>query len=305
MRLVLLVCVALCGCSMEPETEVRENLPPLTSDAEIDAAARAPVQAGDESYVAEIAPFQVMDNLYYVGAEGVSSFLITTPDGHFLIDGGIEQTAPMIEAHIAALGFSVDDVRFLLNTHAHYDHAAGLAMLRRDSGAVFLASEADKPFLEAGRISYGPSADRSYPAVRVDRIVGDGERITLGDVTLTAHLTPGHTPGCTSWSLDVSSAAGTPHRAFITCSETVAGQQLQPESYPGMIASYRSTFSRVRAIRADVFLGSHGSFFDLEGKRERQIAGNADAFVDPGGLQNYNDAMEAVFESVLARESAR
>jgi metallo-beta-lactamase class B len=253
--------------------------------------------------VKEITPFQIMANIYYVGPEGVSSFLITTPEGDFLIDGGAPQTAPLIEANIAKLGFSISDVRYLLNTHAHYDHAGGLAQLKRDSGAIFAASAADRPFLEAGRINYGPSAEVNFPPVRVDRVVADGDTLTLGGVTLTAHLTPGHTPGCTSWSLDVHGSDGTPHHAFIDCSETVAGQRLAPESYPGMVQNYRNTFAKVRALRADIFLGSHGSFFDLVGKRARQIAGDANAFVDPQDLQRFNDTMEAAFNAELARES--
>ena len=278
--------------------------PPLASDAEITAAAQAPVSARDQPYVTPLAPFQVMGNLYYVGPEGVSSFLITTPQGHFLIDGGAAQTAALIERSIAELGFSIRDVRYVLNTHAHYDHAAGLAQLKRDSGATFAASASDKPFLEAGRIGYGPSADVRFPPVKVDRIVADGDTLTLGGVTLTAHLTPGHTPGCTSWSFDVRGADGVAHSAFIDCSETIAGQRLVPESYPGMVRDYRATFVRVRAVHADVFLASHGVFFDLLGKRGRQIAGDANAFVEPDGLQRYNDAMEAAFEAELAREGA-
>jgi len=298
-RAFLFAALALTGAMASADAQT-----PLATDADIDAAAHAPVSANDRSYVVEIAPFRIMDNLYYVGAEGVSSFLITTPAGDFLIDGGAAQTAPLIEAHIAALGFSIRDVKILLNTHAHYDHAAGLAMLKRDSGADFAASAGDRPFLEAGQVNYGPSADARYPAIRVDRVVADGDQLTLGGVTLTAHLTPGHTPGCTSWSLDVRGADGAPHRAFIDCSETVAGQRLAPESYPGMVANYRATFAKVRALEADIFLASHGSMFNLDAKRARQIAGDANAFVDPTGLQHYNDAMEAAFNMELAQESA-
>jgi metallo-beta-lactamase class B len=245
-----------------------------------------------------------MGDLYYVGAEGVSSFLVVTPQGDFLIDGGIAQAAPLIERHIAALGFSIHDVKYLLSTHGHYDHAGGLAQLKRDSGAVMAASAGDKPFLEAGQVNYGPTAAVHFPAVRVDRVVAEGDRIALGGVTMTAVLTPGHTPGCASWAVDVTGADGSTHHAFIDCSQTVAGQRLAPEAYPGMIANYRATFAKVRAIRADIFLASHGVFFDLDARRARQIAGDANAFVDAGALQHYNDDMEAQFNAALARESA-
>jgi metallo-beta-lactamase class B len=304
MRAILICALLLSGCAGAAALRDVANTP-LASDADIAAAANAPVSSQDQPYVTQFAPFQVMGNIYYVGPAGVSSFLITTAEGHFLIDGGIPQTAPMIEANLAALGFSIRDVRYLLNSHAHADHAGGLAQLKRDSGAFFAASAADRPILEAGRISYGPSADFGFPPVRVDRIIADGDTLTLGGVTLTAHLTPGHTPGCTSWSLDVRGVDGAPHRAFITCSETVAGQRLVPESYPGMVQDYRTTFARVRTLEADVFLGSHGVFFDLAGKRARQTAGDADAFVDPEGLQRYNDTMEAAFNAELVREGGR
>jgi len=301
MRVLLLFIITLTACAAAPASP----LPPLASDAQIEAAAHASVSQRDRPYVTEIAPFRIIGNLYYVGPEGVSSFLIVTPDGDFLIDGGAAQTAPIIERNIAALGFSMHDVRILLNSHAHYDHAGGLAQLKRDSGARFAASAGDKPFLEAGHIDYGPSANVQFPPVRVDQVAADGAQLTLGGVTLTAHLTPGHTPGCTSWSLDVRSADGVPHHAFIDCSQTVAGQRLAPESYPGMVGDYRATFAKVRTIDADIFLGSHGVFFDLDSKRARQIAGDANAFVDPGGLQRFNDDMERQFNTELAREQAR
>jgi len=293
MRITLFAVLALAACVAPPA-------PPAPDT--IDLAASAPVSPGDAQYVADIAPFQVMDNLYYVGTEGVSSFLVTTQQGNFLIDGGIAQTAPTIERHLVALGSSIRSVKYLLNTHAHYDHAAGLAQLKRDSGATFVASAGDKPILESGHISYGPSETVHYPPVTVDHVIADGERVTLGGVTLTAHLTPGHTPGCTSWSLDLQGADGAPHRAFIDCSQTVAGQRLAPESYPGMVNDYRATFAKVRAISADIFLASHGSMFDLDAKRARQQAGDANAFVDPDGLHHYNDAMEAAFNAELARQ---
>ena len=274
----------------------------LASDQEIERAARAPLASNDRAYLADIAPFRVMGELYYVGPEGVSSFLIHTGAGEILIDGGPAQAAPLIEAHIAALGFSIHDVKYLLNTHAHYDHAGGLAQLQRDSGAIFAASAGDKPFLEAGRIDYGPSANVHFPPLRVDRVITDGAQIVLGGVTLEAHLTPGHTPGCTSWSLEVAGGGGAAHHAFIDCSETVAGQRLAPQSYAHMIDNYRATFAKVGAFNADIFLASHGVMFDLDAKRARQIAGDANAFVDPGGLQRYNEAMQAAFNIELAHE---
>lgn len=278
----------------------------LASDAAIDAAERAPLGSFAESghWNAPYAPFNIIGSIHYVGTAGVSAFLITTPKGHILIDGVLAQSVPQIVSNIRALGFDIRDVKYLLNSHAHIDHAGGLAGLQRISGAMMVASAADRKTLEAGRIGFGPSASMSFPPIRVDRIVGDRDAVKLGGVTLTAHMTPGHTQGCTSWSMPVKGADGKSHTAFFHCSATVAGQSLVPESWPGMIAAYRATFAKVRRLSADVFLGNHNNFFDLEAKRARQVAGNANAFVDQGEIQRFNAEMERAFEAELVRQRA-
>jgi metallo-beta-lactamase class B len=305
MKLALAALALLAACAA-PAPVAPSSTPPLASEAEISAAERAPLgeQATGARWNDRFAPFNVMANIYYVGPAGVSSYLITTPDGHFLIDGGLPQSGPIIEANIAALGFDIRDVKFLLNTHAHYDHAGGLARLLHDSGAVMAASAPDRVPLEAGRASHGPSADIAFPPVRVDRVVADGDTLTLGGVTLTAVMTPGHTEGCTSWMMDVTGADGAPHRAFFHCSATTGGQSVEPPSYPGMVEAYRATFARIRTIEADMLLANHGNFFDLPAKRARMAAGDANAFVDAGELQRFNAEMEAAFNEELARQTA-
>lgn len=298
---VVLALAALLGCTTAAAPQR------LASDAIIDAAERAPLDgyATSGRWSEPFAPFNVIGNIYYVGTEGVSSYLIATPRGHFLLDGAIAQAVPQIVANIRALGFDIRDVKYLLNSHAHIDHAGGLAGLQRASDAVMVASAADRATLEAGAIAYGPTAGMAFPPIRVDRVVGDGDALSLGGVTLVAHMTPGHTAGCTSWSMAVAGADGARHAAFFHCSSTVAGQSLAPEAYPGMVAAYRTTFARVRGFEADVFLANHGNFFDLEGKRARQIAGDVNAFVDPGALLRFNGEMEQAFEAELARQGAR
>lgn len=280
--------------------------PPLASPAEIEAAEHAPLTeiAVNGHWNEPIAPFTVMGNIHHVGTKGVSAYLITSPKGHILIDGIMAQTAPQIIANIKTLGFDIRDVKYLLNSHAHIDHAGGLAALQRASGATMIASAADKPILEAGEVSYGPTKAMHFPAVRVARVIGDGEVLRIGDVALTAHLTPGHTPGCTSWTMPVTGGDGTVHQVVFHCSLTVAGQSLVPESYPGMVADYQRSFAKMRAIPADVLLANHGSFFDLEAKRTRQLAGDAKAFVDPTGLQQLNGELESAFTAELARQRA-
>ncbi|WP_291199560.1 subclass B3 metallo-beta-lactamase [Hyphomonas sp.] len=278
--------------------------PPLASDAEIDASITAPLEptAASMEWNAPSAPFKVIGNIHYVGSKTVGAYLVTTPDGHFLVDGIVPQSAPLILENIRALGFDPADVKYLLNSHAHIDHAGGLAALKRATGAIMVASAADTPILEAGDVFYGPSKGMKFPPVRVDQIIDDGETLSLGGVILTAHLTPGHTPGCTSWSLPVAGVDGAAHTAFLHCSSTVAGQRLVPESYPGMIDSYRATFEKVRTLEADIFLANHDNFFGLAEKRARLAAGDANAFVDAEELQAFNTAMEAAFETQLAME---
>src|SRR5687768_14084764 len=151
-----------------------------------------------------VPPFRITGNLYYVGATDITSYLITTPKGHIVIDGGFEETAPMILANIARLGFRVKDVRFLLSSHAHYDHAGGLAELKRVTGAKFVSSRGDVAQHARGGMDDPQFGDRfPYPPIFADRLIEDGETITLGGTTLTAHITAGHTRGCTTWTTKV------------------------------------------------------------------------------------------------------
>ena len=300
------VCVAGLALAMAMQSDGLANgqRHRLASDAVIDAAERAPLDpfAVSGRWNKPFAPFTVIGNIHYVGAEGASAFLITTPKGHILIDGILAQSVPQIIANIRALGFDIRDVKFMLNSHAHIDHAGGLAGLQRASGATMVASAGDRPTLEAGAIGFGPTKGMAFPPVRVDRVIADGGTVSLGGTTLTAHLTPGHTQGCTTWSMSVRGADGAPHTAVFHCSTTVAGQALVPESWPGMVAAYRATFAKLRAMKADVLLAPHDNFFDLEARRARQIAGDANAFVDPAALGQLNDEMEKAFEAELERQ---
>ena len=249
-------------------------------------------------------PFTVTGNVHYVGTKAVSAWLITSAKGHFLIDGVVAQSAPQIAANVAELGFRMRDVKYLLNSHAHIDHAGGLAGLKMRSGAVMVASAADKPFLEAGDIGHGPSGGMKFPPVRVDRVIRDGDRLSLGGVTLTANVKPGHSPGCTSWSMTATGKDKAARRVFFHCSATVAGQGLAPEAYPGIVANFRASFATMRPFKADIFLANHDNFFDLHAKRAKLAAGDANAFVNPSELGAFNATMEKAFEAELARQTA-
>ncbi len=296
-RLATILALLLASSCNPPERPA-----PLADDAAIAAAEIAPLNpfAVAGRWNAPFPPFTVIANIHYVGTAGVSAWLITTPHGHILIDGILPQSVPQIIANIHALGYDIHDVKYLLNSHAHIDHAGGLAGLQRASGAIMIASAGDRPFLEAGDIGHGPSKGLKFPPIRVDRVITDGETVTLGGTTLTAYLTPGHSPGCTSWSMAARGTDGVQHQVFFHCSATVAGQSLKPEAYPGMIANFRASFIKIREIKADIFLANHDNFFDLANKRARQVSGNANAFIDAGELQRFNTLMEARFEQELA-----
>lgn len=294
---------ALIGGFLAACTAPQPAQAPLANEAQLIAAEQAPLDDRDRAWNAYVEPFTVIGNIHYVGVEGVSVYLITTPEGHVLLDGGFAQSAPLAIANIERLGYNIEDVRYLLNSHAHYDHAAGLARLQRESGAAMIASQADRPMLEAGRFPYGPSAGVSFPPVRVDRVVADGETLSIGGVTLTAHITPGHTPGCTSWSMDVTGEDGAAHRAFFHCSGTVAGQSLAPPAYSNIVTDFESTFARIREIDADVVLTNHPGFMNRDERRARQRAGDPNAFVDPGALDRLNDAWESAFREELSGQA--
>lgn len=257
------------------------------------------------SWTAPTEPFKIADNLYYVGTEGLSSFLITTPQGHILIDGAMPSSAGPIEASIAKLGFKPADVKILLNTHAHFDHAGGLAELKKDTGAKLAASAPDKAALESG--TYPGSEDVKafdFPPVKVDRVLKDGEQVALGGFALTAHITPGHTAGCTTWTFPVT-MAGAKHQAVLYCSTSVAANRLvsaKGPQYPGIVTDYRRAFAKLKTIKADVLLAPHGEQFDMAAKRAKLSAGGPNPFVDPGELGRTIARSEADFEIQLAKQ---
>jgi metallo-beta-lactamase class B len=240
-----------------------------------------------------VPPFRIVGNIHYVGAAGVSAFLIESGEGLMLLDGGLPETAAQIAQGIAALGFRVRDVEYLLNSHAHYDHAGGLAELKRRSGGAVVAAAGDAPALRAG----GPD----MPPVAVDRIVSDGEAVRLGEVSLTANVTPGHTKGCTTWT---TTATEGDRRLAVTfhCSTSVVDRLVGNTAYPEIVGDYERTFARLRGLASDVFLAPHPGFFRMEEKRARMATGGPNPFVDQTELGRFVDASERQFRSALAKE---
>lgn len=254
-------------------------------------------------------PFRVIDNIYYVGTAGVSAWLIFTLQGFILIDGGLPESAARIEANIKTLGFDIKDVRLILNSHAHFDHAGGLARLKRNSGARLIASEADKPILERGRVTFGPSATIAFPRVTVDRAIQDGDTAMLGGVVLTAVITPGHSPGCTNWTMPVVEGVAD-HQVIFYCSMSVAGNPLvNNKAYPAIAADYRKSFARLKTIEADVLLAAHGEQMGLAKKaatvaanEKNKRVGAANPFVVKGEFQRLVAAQEKAFAAELKKQ---
>lgn len=252
-----------------------------------------------------VAPFRISDDIYYVGASDVTSFLIVTDAGLIVTDGGFAETAPQILANIKTLGFDPKNVKILLNSHAHFDHDGGLAALKEATSARFLASKGDAPVLESGGESdfadLGPM-HKTTP-IKPDGTLTDGENLTLGHTTLTIHLTPGHTRGCTSWWM-TTHIAGKPEHVLFICSLTVLPDYslVTKPSNPSIAADYAHSIALLKSLPCDVMLASHGSFFHLS-ERRVALATNKAAFVDPAGCKAYLDSAEAAYRAALAKEN--
>jgi len=252
-----------------------------------------------------VTPFRIAGNLYYVGAIETTSYLITTPEGHFLLDGGFAETAPQIERNITELGFKLTDVKFLLNSHAHYDHAGGLAELKKVTGAKFLASEGDAPLLRSGgRGDFRFRDTLIFPPIDPNRIVHDGESIHLGNQTMAAHLTPGHTKGCVTWTTKIRDGNKVYDVVFVGSQSALDYKFVGQESYSGITSDFERSFALLNHLPCDIFLASHGSFFHFVEKHERLLRGDANAFVDPGGYKAYLRDSEQGFRNKLAQQKA-
>lgn len=264
-----------------------------------------PLDAQSEGWNAPVAPFAIADDLYYVGAADVTSYLFVTSEGLILLDSGFAQTAAQVAANIETLGFDVRDVRYIITSQAHTDHVGGVAELKRLSGAQVIMSAEDAALAARGGRGDFAFGDRFYyPPFSADRLIADGETLSLGALTLTAHITPGHTKGCTTWTADVI-VEGTIRRAVFVCGTTFPSYDLVDNpAYPDVEQDFRRTYARLGAMRCEVFLAAHGGMFGLTEKRARLLAGDRAAFVDPEGCRDLIARARDAFERELARQRA-
>jgi metallo-beta-lactamase class B len=265
-------------------------------------------RAQDADWTKPFPPFHIAGDLYYVGSKGLANYLITTPQGHILINSDLPANVPLIKASVERLGFKFSDVKILLISHAHWDHDAGSAAVKAAVGASYMVMDADVPVVESGGkadFQYGSDPTKLYPPVKVDRVLHDGDTVALGGATLVAHLTPGHTKGCTTWTMKVTDGGKT-RDAVIICSPNVnPGYKLVGNTqYPEIAADYERQFRILKSLPCEIFLGAHGSYFGLEAKYERWQAGARDAFADPAGCAAYIAERESAFRTELAKQTA-
>lgn len=265
--------------------------------------------AADPTWTEPFPAYRIAGNLYYVGSRGLASFLITTPAGNILINSNLSTSAPAIRASVEKLGFRWSDTKILLISHAHFDHCAGSAAIKRETGAKYMVMEPDVSVVESGGATdfqYAHDPESRYAPVKVDRVLHDGDLVKLGGTVLMARLTPGHTKGCTTWTLNVTDGGKT-YRVVIVGSPNVnTGYKLVHNAqYPQIAQDYERCFQVLATLPCDIFLGAHGGYYGMEEKYAQMKAGKSNAFVDPAGYARFVHDKEAAFRTELARQTGR
>jgi metallo-beta-lactamase class B len=279
-------------------------MPPTVQNAGVKSPQVAS-QDVPKDWIEAFPAFKIVGNVYYVGSRGLASYLITTSKGHILINSNLESSVPQIRESVEKLGFHFSDVRILLISHAHWDHDAGGAAIKKLTGAQYMVMEGDVPVVESGGQADFQYPDGRYPPVKVDRVLHDGDEIKLGGVVLTAHLTPGHTKGCTTWTL-AANEAGKNYNVVIVSSPNVnPGYKLVNNSrYPDIASDYEKMFRVLKELPCDIFLGAHGGYYNMEAKFAQLKNGGANPFVDPEGYKGFVAEKEQAFRSELEKQTA-
>ena len=270
----------------------------------------APVRAQNSpEWTRPFPPFKIIGNIYWVGSYDLSTYLITTPAGNILINTGVGDTAQQIKKNVEALGFRIEDTKILTATHGHFDHVAGLAALKRMTGATVVISEPDSDLLETGGradFRFGNDANAQFEPVKVDRTFKDNDTIALGGTVLTAHLHPGHTKGATSFTTDVREG-GKVYRVVIANMGSInSGVKLTGmPGFPNIADAYAATFRAQKDMPIDVWLASHAAQFHLHDKYKPGDPYNPDRFVDPEGFLKSVQALEKTYQEQLKRDRSR
>jgi metallo-beta-lactamase class B len=239
--------------------------------------------------------FKIAGNLYYVGTADLAVYLINTPQGNILINSDFKEDVLLVHKSIEQLGFKYADTKILLISHAHSDHDEGIGLIKQETGAKLMVMDADVPAEE--------STDPGRPGARVDRVLHDGDRVELGGATLTAHLTPGHTRGCTTWTMQVREGGRTLNAVIIGSPNVNSGYLLVGnKDYPRIAQDYVKTFQVLQSLPCDLFLGAHGGYFGLKAKYEKMKASGTNTMVDPDGYKAYVAEREATFEKEWKRQ---
>ena len=269
---------------------------------------RLPAQAIDPAWTRPIPPFRIAGNLYYVGSEDLAAYLIVTPEGDILINSTLAANVPLIRRNVQALGFHLGDIKILLISHAHYDHCGGSARTKQLTGAKYFVMDGDVAVVESGGradFQYGRDPTMYFAPAKVDRVLHDGDTVKLGETVLTAHLTAGHTRGTTTWTFDEIEAGKTLHVVI------VGGPNLNPRTklvdnraYPQIASDFEHGFAELKSLQCDLFLGAHGSYFDLVEKLARMKNGELGVFIDANGYSAYITDRERAFEAELKRQQA-
>ena len=280
------------------------SLIPVIAIALANSSGGVVAQGGD--WTTPFPAFRIAGNLYYVGSKGLANYLITSSEGHILINSNLEANVPLIRASVEQLGFKFTDIKVLLISHAHWDHNAASATLKAQTGARYMVMDADVAVVESGGktdFHYGNDPGTLYPPTKVERVLHDGDEVRLGESVLTARLTPGHTKGCTTWTLKVRDGARTYDVVIVGSPNVNSGYKLVNNgAYPTIAADFERTFKVMRSLPCDIFLGAHGNYFDMEAKYSRHAKGALDAFVDPEGYQRYVAGRERAFRDALAKQ---
>jgi metallo-beta-lactamase class B len=262
-------------------------------------AGAVPARAqGNADWHRAIPGFKIAGNLYYVGTADLAVYLITTPQGNILINGDFKEDVPAIRKSIEGLGFKYADTKIVLISHAHGDHDEGVGVIKSETRAQLMVMDADVAQVE--------STAPGRPGAKVDRVLHDRDTVELGGTKLTARLTPGHTPGCTTWTMQVADGGRTLNAVIVGSPNVNAGYVLvgSNRNYPQIAGDYVKTFALLKSLPVDLFLGAHGAYFNLTDKRPKMTAGGANPFIDPEGYKAYVAEREQAFERELTKQTA-